>query len=224
MCLDAIAILALARAVSARWARGTESATALAGMFALLAALAYQAWSTPIPDVRGFRELVAFLDQVAPGEPIFYDGFYQGTFVAQCRAVVDDVRRQIVRGDKLLYIAPLNRSMRARDFVTSRRDVVEALRLRSGCRWLAIADGGVSLPNPAAALLREAVAGPEFERVRTFPISGAQIARVDVYRMRIPIVIPEDVDLPMPMLGSDARIKGRPISPQRIGRKPDRSR
>jgi 4-amino-4-deoxy-L-arabinose transferase-like glycosyltransferase len=217
VCLGAIPILAPVRGVGIPWARGDGSEIALAGMLVLVVAQGWSAWLTPVPDVRGFRELVAFLDRVAPGEPVFYDGLYSGIFIAQCRAGDDEVRRRVVRGDQLLYVAPLNRAMKARDFVASRRDVVEALRTRSGCRWLAIAEGGVPSPRPAAALLREAVAGSEFERVRSFPISGTRIARVDVYRMRIPVEAPQVVDLPVPMLGPDARLRGRPIAPGRIG-------
>ncbi len=220
-CLAAIAIFAPARAVQVRLPHRAVTLLASAAMMAVLAAQAWQAWRIPVPAVSGFPELIAFFDQVAPGEAIFYDGRLAGVFTFYVRAGDPDFRRRVVRGDKLLYVIPLNGAMRSREFVASRQDVIEALQRRSGCRWLAI-DEGIG-PLPAASLLREVVRGPEFEWVRSFPIHMGGVMRLDVYRMLIPVAAPEAIDLPMDMLGPGARLETRAIDRRRIRREPDQS-
>ena len=109
-------------------------------MLALVAVQACQLLGRRRSRCRGFRELVAFFDRVAPAEPIFYDGSSMEPSSFYPRADDEDFCRQIVRGDHLLYTCPLNRSIKPRDFVTSPPEVIEALRRRSGCRWLTIED------------------------------------------------------------------------------------
>jgi len=208
ICLGAIPLV-LAAERTGRAARWLVPALAVA----LLAAMGLQAWRRSLPAVRNFAEIVAFFDRVAPGEPLFYDGKYDGVFIFYVRATDAAHRRRVVRGDKLLYVVPLNRSMEPREFVTSRRDVVKALRTRSGCRWLAVEEGsGADLPR-AARLLREAVRGPEFRLVRSVPIREDTDERVDIYRMLVPVEPDPSMIIPLPMAGEGFKYEVRPGTP-----------
>jgi hypothetical protein len=123
--------------------------------------------------------------------------------------------RRLVRADKLLYqFLPTPTFERVQTSnVESTEDVVNLLRTRSGCRWVAIEVG----PNPSTALarrlLREAVERPEFELVRSFPITGERRThRVDVYRIAIAVNPVATVDLSFPELGNRAFLHVVPIT------------
>jgi len=81
----------------------------------------------------------------------------------------------------------------------------KAFRVRCGCRWLVIESerGG----NEVAGIryLRKALAGPEFELVRSFPFEAPQPApaRVDVYRFKPAIEMPKEQELRFPILGDE---------------------
>jgi GT2 family glycosyltransferase len=217
VCLGALAIVVPARLVRGGMAHHVQQALVPAAMLALLAAAAVRAAATPIPELRGFQPLVAFLARAASGERILYDGACSGVFTVLVRAADPAFRLQIIRGDKLLYIEPVMQLIKPRSFVETPQEVLDALRCRAGCRWLAIEE--VSAPGlPAAAtLLRAVVAGPEFEHVRTFCITNPGPLTIDVYRMRGPIETPDAIELPVPMLGAEARVRARPIAPKRGG-------
>jgi hypothetical protein len=90
----------------------------------------------------------------------------------------------VALGSKLLYQdGPGSTFTRIqKSNVASTKDVVNLLRTRSGCRWVAI-EVTVNPGSIGQRLLRQALAGPEFELVRSFPITGAATRRIDLYRM-----------------------------------------
>jgi hypothetical protein len=63
--------------------------------------------------------------------------------------------------------------------------------------------------------LREAMRRPEFEFVRSFPVQGPKIERVDVYRMLGPVRELQMVRLPFPLVSEDTYYEVEPISPRR---------
>jgi len=65
--------------------------------------------------------------------------------------------------------------------------VVSVLRTRSGCKWIAIEVGPYSEWAKGQRLLRKAVAGPDFELVRSFPVVAPNAERVDLYRQVGPV-------------------------------------
>jgi hypothetical protein len=154
---------------------------------ALAAGLAAGFWSAArvqVPQVSGFREIATYLREQAPREAVLYDGLYDGLFGFYVRAFDPDFERRVALGNKLLYqdgpastFMPVQKSN-----VASTQDVVNLLRTRSGCRWVAI-EVTRSPGSIGRRLLREAVARPEFELVRSFPITGAGERRVDLYRI-----------------------------------------
>ena len=69
----------------------------------------------------------------------------------------------------------------------------------------------VPWPIKAGRHLREAVKGPEFQKVRSFPVQNNWATHVDVYRLLGPMETPEKVDLPCPVLGPNTRYAVKPI-------------
>jgi hypothetical protein len=139
-----------------------------------LLAEACLAKNRPIPSVHDFKEVVAFVEQVAPAEPIFYDGCHDGVFTFHVQAGDPTYRRQVVLGSKVLYTDSQE---------VQPADLVESLRARYGCRWLVIEVGALSEQTPGARSLREALGGAALEHVRSFPIARKGVERVDVYRV-----------------------------------------
>ena len=169
---------------------------------ALAAGLAAGFWSAArvqVPQVSGFREIATYLQEQAPRDAVLYDGPYDGLFGFYVRASDPHFERRVALGSKLLYqdgpastFTPVQKSN-----VASTQDVVNLLRTRSGCRWVAIE----VTRNPGSIgrrLLREAVARPEFELIRSFPITGAGERRVDLYRSVIAVDPVAAVDLGFP--------------------------
>jgi hypothetical protein len=219
--LSAIGLAALAGVVIAgSRSRRAGTAAVLAGATSLFLGLGWQAWHMPAVAQFGLREVAELLGSIAPDEPVFYDGYNHGAFIFHVRAADPDMRRMVVRGDKLLYVIPLNGMFKAHDIARSPREVVEILRTRAGCRFLAIEQGNTDPPSPAYAFLREAVRGPLFRRVATVPIVRASASkRIDIFEMLGSIDRPAEIDVPVPIWGQDARLKARPI-PARASSQP----
>ena len=185
---------------------------------ALTACFALGFWSATrvhVPEVSGFREIAAFLQQRAPKDAVLYDGGNPWLFGFYIRAMDPDFERRLVRADRFLYESlPTRTFMRIQTSnVESTEDVINLLRTRSGCRWVALEVG----PNPSTALarrlLRQAVERPEFELVRSFPITGEPLThRVDVYRVAVAVAPVTTVDLTFPELGNRAFLHIVPIT------------
>jgi hypothetical protein len=191
------AAIGLAAAVPHLRARRPEWQAAL-----LAAGLAAGFWSAArvqVPQVSGFREIATYLQAQAPRDAVLYDGQYDGLFGFYVRAFDPHFERRVALGSKLLYqdgpastFTPVQKSN-----VASTQDVVNLLRTRSGCRWVAIE----VTRNPGSIgrrLLRQAVARPEFELVHSFPIAGAGERRVDLYRIVSAVDPVTTVDLGFP--------------------------
>ena len=210
MFLGSIGLVAITGALERIWGHPRGTALVLMATGGLLLVLGWQAWHVPNHALRGFRDPADFLGTVAPHEAVFYDGYYHGVFIFYVRAGDPGLRRMVVRGDKLLYLDSLSGIRHS--FVSSPEEVVEVLRTRSGCRWLAIEQGTRAVPTPAYQYLRKAVEGPLFRRIGSFPITGSsQTSRVDLYQIQTSVERPAEIELPVPILGRDARIKTRPI-------------
>ena len=166
---------------------------------------------TPVDRVHGFEQVVGYIEQVAPNEPVFYDGHYDGVFTFLVQAGDPGYRRRVVLGAKLLYASAMGPLYRYQSFAASTGEVVQRLQTHGGCRWLAIERSVYGNLIPGTRLLWEALRGPQFELVRSFPVSGPGIDRVDVYRFKAELQPTEYVDLPFPILGEGGRFRVRPI-------------
>jgi hypothetical protein len=215
--LGAIAILCLCEWLYNRTPRLKSAGSGVTvGVFvALLALQVYLAANYRVLSVKGYREVTSFLAGVAPGEPVFYDGFYDGIFTFYVRAGDPQFRRQVVLGHKLLYTYAMFPGWRQQDFANSPEEVIDLLRRRGGSRWLAIEMGKETDKVASMRYLRQAVKTPAFDLVRSFPISAYQTERVDVYRFNLPVAEVDEVDLPFPVLGQDVKYRVRPIPSRR---------
>jgi hypothetical protein len=203
--LCAIAVVSATRWIGAiaGWRRGRVRAAAICALVALTLGQAGLAAQVRVPQVEGFREVVAFLEHVEPDGVYLYDGQHTGIFTVYVQFGDPGYRRRVVRGDKLLYATAIYSRWRRRQFVSSPQETIEALRERGGARWVAISIEDQAPSNDAARHLRAAVEGPEFELCRSFPIHAWGVRRVDVYRFLPPIRELEEVSLPFPILGDD---------------------
>jgi hypothetical protein len=180
-------------------------------LFGLLAVNACVAWVVPVPRIDGFRELASFVVRNAPTERTFFEGSCDGVFTFYVRAQDPAFRRAVVRGSKLLYASAIFQTWRLTERVSSASQVVEALEKECGCGWVAIEAPGGENEIGAVRSLREALRGPEFRLLRSFPVRAPSATHVDLYQFLGPLKIPEEIELPFPILEGDPHLRARPI-------------
>jgi hypothetical protein len=179
-----------------------------------LAAALWSAGGVRVPEVSGFRDLAIYLRDTAPTSAVLYDGDYDGIFGFYVRALDPGFERRIVLADKLLYrYGPTTTFMPVQSSKASTvDDVVNLLRSRSGCRWVAIEVSRRSGLPRGQRLLRQAVRGSAFELVRSFPITGAGERRVDLYRVVGEIDAVATLDLAFPSFSAREFLHVAPIT------------
>lgn len=180
-------------------ARWTPAVHALA-LSTLLILGAWSAGHVRVPEVTGFREIATYLREHAPNDAVLYDGHYDGLFGFYVRALDPQFERRIARGDRLLYeYGPASTfEWVQKSNVTSTDEAVAVLTTRSGCRWIAIERRQRPDSVLGRQLLRDAIARPEFELVRSFRIEGAGVPEVDLYRVVNGVPPVASVDLTFP--------------------------
>jgi hypothetical protein len=104
----------------------------------------------------------------------------------------------------------------AEEFVSSPQDVIEVLRTRGGCQWVAVADEPSEDHIPAPSYLREAVKGPLFKLETTLPVTyvnraGTEKVDIHIYRFLAPVETVDVVDMPIFSLGQGNSYKTKPI-------------
>jgi hypothetical protein len=219
--LAVIGLFSLAQWLSAR----TEMKPSWLLRVGLAATLGLHLWAAPrvlVPAASGFQEVVAFLKDNAPDARIFYDGLYNGIFSFYLRAGDPEFKRGVVLGSKLLYASSIDPRWHLTERVSSPSDVVEVLQKECGCPFV-IVENPVDLyrgPINAVMYLRDAVKGPEFELVKSFPLHIVEPphagvhdddVRLDVYRLRVPFDTPSDLEFRFPILGDGAVFRAKPI-------------
>jgi hypothetical protein len=189
------------------------SRVTLAGLGVFIGLHLLAAPGVAVPAMRGMEEIVAFLEQVAPDERIFYEGKFDGAFSFYVRAHDKKLTRSVTVDSKLLYAAAVDPSIGVVERMGSPHDVVEAFRVRCGCRWLVVERERGGKEVAGIRYLREALTGPEFQLVRSFPFDAPQPApvRVDVYRFMLPIEKPKQQQLQFPILGDETLYRVKPI-------------
>src|SRR5262249_58642428 len=109
--------------------------------------------------------------------------------------------RRLMRGGSLLYYYGQTRTFRWVELprVHSVEEVIAAVRDRCGCRWVAVeAPRFTREMTSTQRLLRQAIQGPEFEVVRSFPLDTTRSLRIDLYRIRGPISAVSTFELTFP--------------------------
>ena len=168
--LSTLAAFAAIDAVVARlgsWQRVARG-VAIAGVLALSARIAA---ATPVQRLTGIDDVARFLAARAPHDAVLYSGIYDGVFAFYVRALDPRFERRVVFANRLLY-----QWRQTDDFnwhetphVNAAAEVAPLLEQRSGCQWVAVEIGGEFQLAHTERLLREALAGPAFERVRRSP-------------------------------------------------------
>jgi hypothetical protein len=176
--------------------------------------IALHAWAArgiAVPAVDGMRDVVAFVIDEAPTERVLYQGAYDGTFTFYLRAQDPTFRRAVVRGSKLLYASATMPRWRLTERVASVADVLAALHTQCGCGWVIIERERAEDEITAVRYLREALQGPQFRLVRSFPLRAPAAAHIDVYQFLGYFETPAEVTLPFPVLGETVVYRARPI-------------
>jgi hypothetical protein len=197
----------LGAAVAIAWIARRVAIAPASQVVVLVATLIAGGWSASqvhIPQVSGFGELTEYLHQQGPADAVLYDGAYDGLFGFYVRASDPHFVRRIVLANRLLFEAGPATTFKwiQKSNVASTDDVVTLLRARCGCRWVAIEVDNRPIWAEGQRLLRQAVAGPEFELARSFPIEGAGDRRVDLYRVTSVVSPVSTVDLEFPSLSN----------------------
>jgi hypothetical protein len=184
---------------------------------ALAIGLGMATWSaahTRVSQISGFREIAQYLQEHAPKDAVLYEGHYDGVFGFYVRALDPNFERRMARADRILYeYGPANTfDWIQKSNVASADEAVRLLRTRSGCRWVAIEVRKNRNSVLGRRLLQEAVARPDFELVRSFPIQGARVQRVDLYRMVDDVDPVASLDLTFPSFSNKPFPNVVPIS------------
>lgn len=162
-----------------------------------LAAAIWLAAMIRIPEKTGFRAAAQYLKDHAPADAVLYDGYHDGLFGFYVRAMDPQFQRRVVLGQQLIYERRQGADFRWLETANARTtdEVVHILRTQSGCRWIVLEMGAYAGRSRGPQLLRQTVGGPDFEFVRSFPLSEAPGSRIDVYRIVGPIAPVTAVDL-----------------------------
>jgi hypothetical protein len=172
------------------------------GLVALLAWAGTEALRTRVPEAAGFREIAEFVASKGPRESLLYSGNHDAVVGLYLRILDPGFDRRLVPTNRLLYRFEQGSqfSWRETPQVTSPADVVSMIQRQSGCRWVAVENGARRRSGVLSEqYLRQALEGPEFERVRSFPVRTAyDVTRVDLYRFLGSLEEPGPVDLQFP--------------------------
>jgi hypothetical protein len=203
----------LALAFRGNPSRGNPYWAQPAGLGVLIGLNLLAAPKVPVHALRGMEEIVAFVEQAAPDQRVFYEGKFDGAFSFYTRAHDQNLKRSVTLDSKLLYATAMDPSIGVVQIVASPQDVIEAFRVRFGCRWLVIESERGGNEVAGVQYLRKALAGPEFELVWSFPFEAPQPApaRVDVYRFKPAIEMPKEQELQFPILGDKNVYRIKPV-------------
>lgn len=130
--------------------------------------------SEPIPSVRSLRECTAFLEQIAPCEPVLYHGRMQGVYTFHLCAHDPGYRRQMVSLRNLFGLGK-----QPQPDLTTTQEII----LSAGPRWLAVETPIDKLAFTLPENLREFVKSDEVELVRSFSQPADQLHQLNVYRI-----------------------------------------
>jgi 4-amino-4-deoxy-L-arabinose transferase-like glycosyltransferase len=191
-----------------------EKAVTLAVISVFLIGQIWQVLKVPVYSISGYKQLVEYIETIAPDESVFYDGENYQIFTFYVQSGDPGYHRRVVVGNKLLYAESWFHG--PQEFVKSAQDVVDILQKQGGCQLVVVADEPAALKIEAPRHLRKAVKGPEFELVKSQPItkiqeSGVEETNVCVYRLLVPVEEVEEVNMPFFGRGENLRHRSKPI-------------
>jgi hypothetical protein len=171
--------------------------TQVASLAVMLVAAAWSSTRTDVPIVDGFRDAAVYIHQHAGADPVLYDGRHDGLLMFYARAMDPHFQSRFVVAQKLLYEFGPATTFRPIETpkVTSPSDIVEAIRTRCGCPWIAVEIGPAAMRIGTQRLLRATLVGDAFVLERSFPIRAEGVDRLDLYRARFHVAPVDTVDL-----------------------------
>ena len=150
----------------------------------------------PMLSVRSLKDCTAYLEQIAPCEPVLYHGRMQGVYTFHLCAHDPEYKRQMVSLRNLFGYGKQPQP----DLAT-----MQEIILSAGPRWLAVETPIDQLAITLPDNLREFLKTDEVELIRSFPQPADQLQRLDVYRIvsrfREDAVQGDCVELPQRVLG-----------------------
>ena len=160
--------------------------------------------------IDGFQAVVKSVADIAQNQWVFYSGDYNGIFAYYLRAEDQTFSLGVVRSSKLLYVTLIDKRFGLHENVSSRADVLDALRKGCGCRYLLVER---ELPQGIVAerYLRDALRSEEFRLLRTFPVETPTAHHVDLYEFLGAIEQLDEYEVAFPELGKGIRYRIRPI-------------
>ena len=175
--LAAYYIHATANFLRSQWSPATSELAILAGLASLFGFAGLMAWNKALPRVNSIEQVVEFVEQIAPDEPIIYNGRFDGTFGYYMRVRDPKFQRQMVLAKSLLLpvnpLSPQAKPLAAAD-----------LFVQSGCRWLVLETPKSPTLKSLERILQQTVGLPGFELVKSFKLPIKDIDKVNVYRIR----------------------------------------
>ena len=168
---------------------------------------------TAVPRVTGIDDAARYLRTAGPADAVLYSGAYDGIFTFYVQAMDPEFARRVALAGRVLY-----QYKQMVDFtwvetphVTTPDEVVARLRTL-GCRWVVVEVGAdASLPT-TERLLRQALEGPAFARVASFPVTARWITRIDLYRLDGPLDPAPPMELMFPSFTSRVFRDVRPVT------------
>ncbi|MGB8609687.1 glycosyltransferase family 39 protein, partial [Bradyrhizobium sp.] len=140
---------------------GRSSALTMGALAALLLIHIGVARRVYVPEVTGVREIALAVQQMAPNEWVFYDGYYPLLFTFYVRAQDPGIQRGVVRSSKLLYATKIDAAFGLTELVASAAEVVNSIRTECGCRYLVV-EKQQALESQAQLYLRQALTDGDF--------------------------------------------------------------
>lgn len=166
-------IIYLRSSYTHKWAESTI----LASVLSLALYAGYSSSTKPVQNVNFMEQVVAYVEQVAPEEPVIYEGRFDGTFGYYFRVRDPNFQRQMILSKYLLdpiqKLGPKNRVAAATELLQ-----------KSTCRWLVIEKNKKKLnPNVLEKVLKEVVEQPGFQLAKKFDLTHSHIETIYVYRI-----------------------------------------
>ncbi len=150
----------------------------------------------PMLSVRALKDCTAYLEQLAPCEPVLYHGRMQGVYTFHLCAHDPEYKRQMVSLRNLFGYGKQPQP----DLKTMREIILSA-----GPRWLAVETPIDTLAFTIPENLREFLKSDEIELVRSFRQPADQLEQLDIYRIvsrfREGVSQGDCFDLPQRVLG-----------------------
>jgi len=139
---------------------------------AIVTTSAVYAWSFERPTISGYQPLAERVTQVSRSGVILYDAPLPGNFIFFLRA--NDPGRHFVVLRKALYASRLKQSGGVVELIHSQPEL-EQLIHDYGVRFFVVSEG-IPLKFDSQRILRDALKGPQFRPVGTFPVEGRDLA------------------------------------------------